>query len=347
MMLFRRMRKTDIDAIYNLARQSGVGLTTLPKDKELLEQRLDWSCNSYKKKVSKPGSEYYFFVLEDPQNQQIVGTSAIEAKTGESTPFYSYKISKHTRICHSLGIRNDYEVLTLVNDNQGKSEMCTLFLSSDYRKNNNSLLLSKARFLFMAQHPERFESTVIAEMRGVSDDKGRSPFWDSVGINFFHIPFIEADRLTLSTNKQFIADLIPRTSIYVGLLPKKARDVIGHPHPATLPAMNILLREGFSYHRYVDIFDAGPTIEASLKQIKTIASSRLMTIQSLSNEVSSHLFLISNAQLDYKATLGHASIDEEKNTCIISKETAELLQVTCGDKLRIAPLITSETLPSY
>lgn len=341
MMLFRRMRKTDLNAIHNLAMQSGVGLTTLPKNKDLLEQRLEWACCSFKKKVSQPGGEYYFFVLEDPKDHKIVGTSAIEAKTGCNAPFYSYKLSRRTRICHSLGIRNDYEILTLVNDNQGKSEMCTLFLTPDYRKNNNSLLLSKARFLFMAQHPERFEATVIAEMRGVSDDSGHSPFWDIVGYHFFHIPFVEADKLTLSTNKQFIADLMPRSSIYAGLLPESARAVIGQPHPSTVPAMSILLKEGFSYNNYVDIFDAGPTIEAPLKQIKTIALSRILTIQSISDEVSCEPFLLSNAQLNYRATINHALIHYDKNTCIIGKDTAHLLKVKSGDQLRIAPLKTA------
>ncbi len=142
-------------------------MTTLPKDKDLLQRRLNWSLESYEQDIKQPLNEYYLFVLEDPQTKTIVGTSAVEANIGYETPFYSYKISKRTRMCYSLNIRNDYEVLTLVNDNQGRSEICTLFLNQEYRKNNNSLLLSKSRFLFMAQHRHRFAPIVIAEMRGV------------------------------------------------------------------------------------------------------------------------------------------------------------------------------------
>ena len=42
----------------------------------------------------------------------------------------------------------------------------------------NGRLLSKHRFLFMAEHPELFDSTVFAEMRGVSDGNGHSPFYE-------------------------------------------------------------------------------------------------------------------------------------------------------------------------
>lgn len=336
MMLFRSARSEDLDAIYNLAIQSGIGMTTLPKDKALLGRRLQWSCDSFARKVHHPHDEYYFFVLEDPMTSEVVGTSAIEATTGHELPFYSYKVSKRTRISHSLNIRSDYEVLSLVNDNQGKSEICTLFLLPEQRKDNNGILLSRARFLFIAQHPERFSPTIIAEMRGISDDEGHSPFWDNVGRHFFHMPFPDADRLTISTNKQFIADLMPRNPIYIKLLSPMAQAAIGQPHQSTVPAMNILLREGFRHNAYVDIFDAGPTIEAPLNQIRTIAASRVITVKNLSDEVSSSPYLLANTRLDFRATVSRIIANEE--TCILSKSTAELLQVKRGDVIRVAPM---------
>lgn len=337
-MLFRCALDSDIDEIYLLAKDSGVGMTTLPKNKKLLTKRLQWSSESYQKEVLKPDNEYYLFVLEDLNSNKIVGTSAIDARIGHRIPFYSYKVSKRTRICHSLKIRSDYEVLSLVNDHQGNSEICTLFLKQEYRKNNNGILLSKARFLFMANTPHRFAPKIIAELRGISDDDGHSPFWEHVGAHFFHMSFAQADRLTLATNKQFIADLMPRNPIYVPLLPKEAQSAIGKPHPSALPAMNILLKEGFRFNQYVDIFDAGPTIEAPLTEIKTIAHSLVMEIRNICDEVSSQEFLLANNQIDFRATISSALLNIEHNTCTISKQTADLLKVQCGDKIRIGPL---------
>ena len=119
MMLFRKAHPKDLKSIYKLAKNCGFGLTTLPADKTLLKNRLDWSLESFKKNVTAPDGEYYFFVLEDPSSRKVIGTSAIEAYIGHETPFYSYKLSKRTRVCHDLNIRTDYEVLSLVNDQQG------------------------------------------------------------------------------------------------------------------------------------------------------------------------------------------------------------------------------------
>lgn len=339
MMLFRCARNSDSEAIYRLTKNCGVGITTLPQNKNVLTQRIRWSSESYKKNVVTPDNEYYLFVLEDPNTKELIGTSAIEARIGYHAPFYSYKISQHTRICHQLKIRTDYDVLNLVNDNQGASEVCTLFLNPTHRKKNNGLLLSKARFLFMAHAPCRFASTVLAELRGVCDEQGQSPFWQHVGLHFFHMPFAQADKLTLLTAKQFIADLMPKDPIYIPLLPQEAQSVIGKPHPSALPAMNILLKEGFRYNKYVDIFDAGPTIECPLSDIKTISYNRVMVVKNICDEVISENYLLANNQIDFRATLSTALINTEENTCIISKATAHLLKIQAGDELRLSPLI--------
>ncbi|WP_133129263.1 arginine N-succinyltransferase [Legionella yabuuchiae] len=342
MMLFRSAKKDDLKDIYDLAQSSGVGLTTLPADKELLSKRLEWSLESFKKTVTDPFNEYYLFVLEDPSQGKVVGTSAIEASVGHDTPFYSYKLSKRTRVCHDLGIRSDYEVLSLVNDKQGASELCTLFLAPDYRHSGNGVLLSRARFLFIAHYPVRFAPIVIAEMRGISDENGLSPFWDAVGSHFFHMSFSKADRLTIATNKQFIADLMPRNPVYVKLLNPKAQEVVGKPHASTVPAMNILLREGFRYSQYVDIFDAGPTIEAPREAIRTGALSRVMTVKNISDDVSSRRYILANTKLDFRASVCQVVFNHEKQSCILSKEASELLQIKCGDTVRIAPLMLEE-----
>lgn len=339
LMLFRSARESDIDAIHQLAVNSGIGITTLPKELSLLKKRIAWSTASFNKAVDSPHNEYYLFVLECAESGKIVGTSAIEAAIGQDDiPFYSYKLSQKTRICHELNIRNDYEILSLVNDNQGLSEMCTLFLDPSYRNNNNGSLLSRSRFLFIAQYPERFAASVIAELRGVTDEEGRSPFWEQIGYHFFKMPFVEADRLTLATNKQFIADLMPRHPIYIKLLSPAAQAVIGKPHPSSLPAMNILIHEGFHYNKYIDIFDGGPTIEVPRDQIKTIAASRILTINDIVDEVSSKNYLIATIGLDFRATISQVIFNEQSSACVISHDTAQLLQVNLGDDIRVSAL---------
>lgn len=342
MMLFRSARQSDLDHIYKLAQKSGIGLTTLPKNKELLAKRINWAVESFSKSIQQPNYEYYLFVLEDSNTGEIVGTSAIESFLGYESPFYSYKLSTRTRISHSLNVRADYEVLNLVNDKQGTSEICTLYLNPNFRHNNNGLLLSKARFLFMAHYPRRFSPTIIAEMRGISTELGDSPFWDAICSHFFKMSFPQADELSLSTNKQFIADLMPRNPIYVKLLPQEAQAVIGKPHASTLPAMKILQREGFRYNEYIDIFDGGPTMEAPRDDIRSVSCSRAMVVDSISSDIRSKRFIISNTSLSFRATLSPAAINMKDNTCSIPPETAETLKLQPGDCLRLVPLHIDE-----
>ena len=94
------------------------------------------------------------------------------------------------------------------------------------------------------------------------DEGGGSPFWDAIAGRFFGMSFPEADEFNAVNGTQFIADLMPRTPIYVAMLTESARAVIGLPHPSGRAAMRMLEQEGFAFERYVDIFDGGPTMTA-------------------------------------------------------------------------------------
>ena len=125
---------------------------------------------------------------------------------------------------------------------------------------------------------ERFADLVIAEMRGVSDENGHSPFWAWLESHFFGIDFPTADYLVGIGDKSFIAELMPKHPVYVALLSPEAQSVIGQVHEKTAPALRLLHKEGFFHHGYVDLFDAGPTVEVALKNIRTVRQSALATV---------------------------------------------------------------------
>lgn len=337
MLLIRRVTQKDTDAIHALALASGTGITTLPKKMELISARIRHNEVFWQENVHTQENAYYWFVAEDTESARVVGTSAIEAYAGYDLPFYSYKISKRNRHSSDIQIESEYHLLNLVNDYKGKTELCTLFLHPDYRHSKQGQLLSKARFLYMANFPTRFHDIVFAEMRGVSDAKGQSPFWNALGAHFFKLPFDEADKLTGST-KQFIADLMPEQPVYVELLPKDAQEVIGKPHPGTEPAMRILEEEGFRPTTYVDIFDAGPTIEARQQDIRSIAQSRVYKLKSVSDEAIGSPSIIANQSWDFRAVSAPYILNLKQGSCVLSKMVAEYLQVKPGEYIRIADI---------
>ena len=131
---------------------------------------------------------------------------------------------------------------------------------------------------------------------------------------------------------------MPKNPIYVNLLEASAQAVIGTPHPSTMPAMKILLHEGFHYNNYVDIFDAGPTIEAPRDLIRTAALSKVFSFKNSQSDVSSKRFIIATTTLDFRATVSQVVFNQQESSCSLNHETAALLQVKAGDKLRISPL---------
>lgn len=348
MILYRRAKPNDLEGICKLPQFTGAGFTTLPDDPDFLAKRLASACHAFDDKIKAPHDEYYLFVLESispGQATEIIGVSAIEASAGSQIPFYSYTVSQSSHHSEALGIHNNYQFLTLSNDNEAKTKLCTLFLKPDFRHSGNGLLLSRARFLFIAAHPERFTDTIIAELRGVVHDNGLSPFWEHVGKHFFQMPFAKADRLTLTTNKQFIADLMPQIPIYINLLPAEAQEVIGQPHPAGLAALNILMREGFHWNHTVDVFDAGPTLEAPIDQIETIRQSQVATVKSITHQIHQNhqntLYIIANDAIDFRATVGKILIHENDKSVTLDQATADLLKIKVKQAIRFTPLLQS------
>lgn len=335
MLVVRPIQYSDYDDLYKIAIESGHGFTSLPLNETILKKRIERAQSSFEKAVKVPKSESYLFVIEDTDTGQVVGTSGIEASVGLEDAFYHYRLGKVVHSSHELNIYNTIDTLSLCNDYTGAAELCTLFLSEPYRINHNGRFLSKSRFLFMAEHKQRFSKTVIAEMRGVSDSQGRSPFWNWLEEHFFSMDFPTADYLTGIGKKAFIAELMPKFPIYVSLLNKDAQQVIGEVHKNTAPALKLLENEGFSCRGYVDIFDAGPTVEAKLKDINSVKYSQKMQVN-IANVKHGNNYIVANLNIaDFRAVQVRTKIYALNQQVYLPPDAAEKLLVANGDWVRI------------
>lgn len=341
MNIIRPITQADYQALYDIAVESGIGFTSLPVNDDLLHRKVDRAQEAFTKaNVTQPGDESYLFVMEDTSTGEVVGTSGIEAAVGIDDAFYHYHLSKVVHASRELNIHNTVEILTFCNDYTGVTEICTLFLREQARGGINGRFLSKVRFLFMMEHRERFSETIIAEMRGVSDEEGRSPFWEWLETHFFSMDFPTADYLTGIGNKVFIAELMPKYPIYVNLLSKEAQAVIGQVHDKTRPALQLLEGEVFSCRGYVDIFDAGPTVEANLSHIRTAQSSLKMPIvidDAAAAQGQTH-YIINTSVADFRAVATEIGVNEEQNIAVLSRQAAAALNVQEGDHVRLAPV---------
>jgi arginine N-succinyltransferase len=277
MLVVRAARQSDLDGLMGLAALVGDGMTTLKADLRMLGGRIDVACASFAETIP-PEERDYLFVMEDTERALMVGVCAIKGAVGLREPFYNYRIGTLVHSSTELDIFSRMETLYLSNDLTGNAELCSLFLHPAYRNGTNGKLLSKSRFLFMAQFPELFPQTVIAEMRGYQREDGVSPFWENLGRHFFQMDFKRADDLSSLGKKSFIAELMPRHPLYVAYLPREAQEVIGRVHVDTAPARHLLEQEGMFYAGYVDIFDAGPVLQARVADLRAARVSVLSTL---------------------------------------------------------------------
>ena len=338
MLVLRPVELTDLPQLQQLARDSLVGVTSLPDDTERLRMRILDSCASFDKDVEAHGPENYFFVLEDLQAQRLVGCSEILATAGFSEPFYSLRNRHFTSASRELNIEHGVPALSLCHDLNGHTLLRGFHIDAALVRTAFSELLSRARLLFIAAHARRFADTVITEIVGFSTDEGQSPFWDAVGKHFFDLPYAEAERLCGLESRTFLAELMPQYPIYVPMLPQAAQACIGRIHPDGQEAFDILEREGFETNSYIDLFDGGPTLYARTSNILSIAQSQTGVVQTGSNVDARGSYLVSNDSLkNYRAIV--AELDVQAGQPVqLSAPMCAALNVTEGSLIRLIAL---------
>jgi arginine N-succinyltransferase len=320
-----------------LAELSGPGFTSLPVDEEILRERLLQSERAFNGRQRNIQYGKYLMMMEHLPSGRVAGCSAIKAGTGIDQPFFNYRIITLAQASQAAGnMRFDMDALVLTNEYVGYTEVGTLFLKPDHRGGGAGRLAGQSRYLLMAAAPERFSDKVLAELRGVVDDSGVSPFWECLGRHFFRMDFAEADRLSATTDNQFIMDLMPRYPIYVDLLPTEAREVIGRCHSEGVGAYKLLQWEGFEFDRTVDIFDGGPLVAVQRRHIRTIRESRVLTVKAggVDDEQEAKQGLVSNNLLkEFRAASGKL-VNEDNETLWVSPEMMECLQMKPGHQAR-------------
>ncbi len=347
MVVIRPIAENDLQPLMQLVRDAGVGLTTLPNNEALLEARIHASVATFANQAEK-ADEQWVFVMEDLVTQRLIGICAIAGAVGLREPWYSYRVGTVVHASRELNIFTKTPTLFLSNDHTGASELCSLFLHPDYRVGKNGALLSKSRFLFLAQWRERFATKIIAELRGVSDAQGRSPFWESLGRHFFSMDFAEADYLTGIGKKSFVAELMPKHPLYSSFLSPEAQAVIGETHELTRPARRLLEQEGFRFEGYVDIFDAGPAVECNVADIDAVKKSALYRVKeivkddtSFSNKNAAQTMLVSTTAID-KFRVGLTRAESATTEIILPREIADTIGVGIGDTVRAVALMPQD-----
>lgn len=327
----RASRTDDLDGLLALAGMTGGGFTNLPPDRDTLAAKLARSEAAFARAGGPPDDELYLLAMEDVATGALIGTAQIFSRIGARWPFYNYKLTTLSQSSQELKRTFKAEMLNLVTDLDGATEVGGLFLHPAWRKTGVGHLLARSRYLYIAMHRRSFADEVIAELRGQLNENGDSAFWHGLGEKFFGMSFQEADSFNALHGNQFIADLMPKHPIYTALLSDSARAAIGQPHDSGRAAMRMLEEEGFRYDGYVDIFDGGPAVSVATDQLRTVKEAQNGRIAgALRSGAGRPAIVASGRRGMFNATF--ANIEAEGASMLIDEEGLATLSLGTGDE---------------
>jgi len=326
----RAATAADLKPLYEMAKLTGGGFTNLPPDRTALCAKLARSTEAFGREGDGLRDEQFVLVLENTATGEVRGTCQLFTQVGQQHPFYSYRMGVLTQHSRELARTFRAEMLSLTTDLEGSSEVGGLFLHPGERAGGLGLLLARSRYLFIAAHRRRFADRVLAELRGVIDEAGGSPFWDGVAGRFFGMSFQDADQFNAVNGHQFIADLMPKHPVYTAMLSESARAAIGLPHPSGRAAMRMLEIEGFRYEQYLDIFDGGPTMTARTDQVRSIREARSAPVGRMA--AGGAEALVATGRLGaFRCAFGE--VERDGDGVALSPDCAAALNVAEGDRV--------------
>jgi arginine N-succinyltransferase len=324
----------DIAGFLQLREIAGAGFTSLMLDDDQMLKKLELSQASFASDTQSAGVERYFIALEHIETGALAGCCGVKATIGEVPPFFNFRMIREAQSSAPANRRFDMDVLIGVNDFTGCSEVGSLFVRPEHRAAGVGRALAQCRYMLMATAPHRFRDQVVSELRGVVSPEGVSPFWEAIGRHFFRMDFAEADKLSAITDNQFILDLMPQHPIYIDLLPKEARAVIGKCHRDGEGARKLLEWEGFSFSNVIDIFDGGPLVSAPRDHIRTKRESRLVRINAGANLEGAKRALVAVPRLkDYCCVSARVAVSGD--THAVDADTLKALGLKDGDEALI------------
>ena len=276
--LIRSVREEDLEELFRLSEM--VYFINLPSDREILKEKIRLSVDSFSGNVADKFAREYILVMEDLEDQSLVGTSMVIARHGSPASPHMYlelrEIQKYSETIHSGFI---HKVLRLKFDDDGPTEIGGLMVSPNLRKHKAKLgrQLSYARFLFMKMKRRWFKNFILSELMPPLTENGESILWEALGRRFTNLSYQEADALSRK-NKEFVTSLFPRGDIYTCLLSGDARDAIGKVGPGAEPVKHMLERIGFRWKEHIDPFDGGPHYWAETDKITVIKETKKYSV---------------------------------------------------------------------
>lgn len=312
MFYIRQATLDDASTLLKLAKM--VHFINLPADPDIIAAKIQRSRRSFLGEAPSPREREFMFVLVDSETGNVIGTSSvISCISWPGKPSVFFQVRKREHYSEDLQTGAVHVTLQIGTDESGASEIGGLILGPSYRGHKDKLgaLLSLIRFHYIGLHREWFSDRITAEMMAPLTPDSRNTLWEYLGRRFINLSYAEADRFC-QYSKEFMTSLLPKSEIYVSLLPPEARNLIGKVGRETVPARRMLESLGFEHKGQVDPFDGGPYLEASRDDILLVKQTRRLRLGSFEGEFTSTAFVSYEGESGFRAVRASCSIQGEE-----------------------------------
>lgn len=338
--IIRSVRESDLEQLHRLSQM--VYFINLPDDREILEQKIRLSTQSFSGEIEDKFAREYILVMENTEDGSIVGTSMIIARHGSPQSPHMYlqlrELHKYSETIH-FGLI--HKVLRLRFDTDGPTEIGGLVIHPNYRKHKDKLgrQLSYARFLFIKMKRRSFKNHILSELMPPLTESGESVLWEALGRKFTNLSYEEADVLSRK-NKEFVTSLYPQDDIYTCLLSGEARDAIGKVGKGAEPVRHMLESIGFRWKEHIDPFDGGPHYWAETDKISIVRDTKKLQVHREPMKKRTKNVMLVAAFNNNEFVGCQTSVEIARGGVHLPKTSMEAMQLSAGDPIYVMPFET-------
>lgn len=197
---------------------------------------------------------------------RTLGQLRLRGPVGLEVPRWWYHVGCAVHAAPELRLFHRQPTLLLGNDLTGSSEICDIELRTDADPRAVLDALLCAAIDAVRAAPATYGTHLIAELPGVRDSSGHSPFWQGLGRHFHSIGDIDAEAARFGAEdwRRHVAALLPRQLIYTSFLPRDAQTAIGGVRSDQAALHAALLAAGLRFAGHVRIDDGGAVMEIAL-----------------------------------------------------------------------------------
>jgi arginine N-succinyltransferase len=256
---------------------------------------------------------------------------------GLSVPRFWFHVGCTVHASATLGLFQRHRTLMLGNDHSGASELA---LRPGATADAAALQLAlQGALLLLAQRRVRYAARLVAELPGLRDAQGRSPFWDGL-VRPFHAGEPEATAQRHGRDwRAGVAALLPRQAVYTAFLGAEVQAAIARVPEAALPLRELLEHAGLHYAHHIAIDDGGPVLEAGTDTLPTVAGSRNWTLAEPAEEAAqgpAHWVLAAPEGEPARAARVPARVTGPQ--LVLTPAAARRLRVAAGERVRAWPV---------